>query len=68
MDKKHLTLRILSIICAVLGILTVVPFPSATKASILGYKSICTFMPVSTVVLLYGAYLAHKYVAGKNKG
>ncbi|UCF50606.1 MAG: hypothetical protein JSU91_03755 [Thermoplasmatales archaeon] len=53
---KLLILMILiagSIGSAVLAIWTVVPDSSASKESILGYKSHCSFTPISTIILVF---------------
>lgn len=49
-------LLVLSMILAAGAGLTLVPFPGAGKPSILGYKALCSFSPVSTVILLFVAY------------
>ena len=48
-------LRILAVIFAIAGILTLIPYPGATEANIIGYKSLCTFTPVSTIISFLGA-------------
>jgi len=35
----------------VFAVITVIPEPSAGKANILGYKSHCSFVPISTIIL-----------------
>jgi len=35
--------------------LTFLPYPTASKANLLGYKSLCAFVPLSTLILLGAA-------------
>jgi hypothetical protein len=42
----------LLVLCAVL---TILPYPAASKANLLGYKSLCAFVPLSTLILLGAA-------------
>ena len=35
-----------------LAVLTLIPMPTASKASLLGYKALCSFSPISTIGLL----------------
>lgn len=55
-------LRVLSIILAVMAILTLVPYGPARDVSILGYKSLCPFAPVSTIISLYLSLTLHRYL------
>ena len=61
--NKRATLRIVSIVCALASVLTVVPFPGAQELSIMGYKALCPFMPVSTIITGYAAFTIHRYLA-----
>jgi hypothetical protein len=36
---------------------TIVPYPNAGEASIMGYKALCPFAPVSTTLLFYSGLL-----------
>ena len=36
----------------VLAVLTLIPREAASKASLLGYKALCSFSPISTIGLL----------------
>jgi len=45
----------LAILLVVSALLTVLPYPAASKANLLGYKSLCAFVPVSTLILLGAA-------------
>ena len=45
----------LSILIAVFAVLTILPYPAASKANLLGYKSLCAFVPLSTLILLGAA-------------
>ena len=44
---------------------TVIPFPFVSKACVLGYKSGCSFAPISTVILVFAAVIT--YVLAKRK-
>jgi len=44
---------------------TIIPFPWVSKACMLGYKSGCSFAPVSTVMLV--AFALITYVVAKRK-
>jgi hypothetical protein len=44
---------------------TVIPFPFVSKACMLGYKSGCSFAPISTVILVFAAVIT--YVLAKRK-
>ena len=44
---------------------TIIPFPYVSKPCMLGYKSGCSFAPISTVILIAGAVVT--YVAAKRK-
>ncbi|MEH0018270.1 MAG: hypothetical protein V6Z89_01390 [Desulfobacter sp.] len=57
-DKKN-SLYMVLLTITVLGIATLIPFPGASEPSILGYRAICTFSPISTVLLLYGGLLIY---------
>lgn len=61
--NKRLMLRSLSIVCAVAALLTVIPFSGAPEASIMGYRSLCPFMPVSTIIAAYVGFTIHRYLA-----
>jgi len=45
------------------AIKTIIPFPYVSKACLLGYKSGCSFAPISTVMLIVGAVVS--YVVAK---
>ncbi len=36
----------------VLAIVTLIPMGTASKASLLGYKALCSFSPISTIIFL----------------
>lgn len=49
MNKKlYGVLLILTIVATVGGILTLIPWPSASYPNVLGYRSLCTFAPAAT--------------------
>jgi hypothetical protein len=43
---------------------TIMPFPYVSKPCMLGYKSGCSFAPISTIILIVGAVVTY-YVAKK---
>jgi hypothetical protein len=43
---------------------TIIPFPYVSKPCMLGYKSGCSFAPISTIILIVGAVVTY-YVAKK---
>jgi hypothetical protein len=46
------THTIFAIVEFILAIVTMIPSAAASKASLLGYKALCSFTPISTVMLL----------------
>ena len=48
------------------AIKTIMPFPYVSKACMLGYKSGCSFAPISTAMLIAGAVVTY-FVAKKKK-
>jgi len=62
-DKKLSTHLIFTIVHFSLAVITLIPLASASKTSLLGYKAICSFSPISTIglILLAGLHiLLHK--------
>lgn len=56
--KKQPQYRILSalaILMVVGAALTMLPYPAASKTNLLGYRSLCAFVPLSTLILLGAA-------------
>lgn len=51
-DKLFL---ILSLLLAASALATVFPYPGAAEKCILGYKSFCSFNPVSTLLLAFAS-------------
>ena len=43
---------IIAILLVIAAVLTLVPGPQRHKPCKLGYKAICTFTPISTIILL----------------
>jgi len=50
----------------ILALVTLFPLESASKANILGYKSLCSFSPISTIIFLGLAGL-HVYLYSKRE-
>ena len=51
-DKKSPTHLIFTAVHFSLAFVTLIPLASASKASLLGYKALCSFSPISTIILL----------------
>jgi hypothetical protein len=51
-EKKSPTHLIISAIHFSLAVATLIPFASASKVSMLGYKALCSFTPISTIILI----------------
>ena len=67
-DKKSSTHLIFTIVHFSLAVITLIPLASASKTSLLGYKAICSFSPISTIglILLAGLHiLLHKRALAK---
>ena len=48
-------IKIIFYVVLILGLLTLVPSPGASKACLLGYKAKCSFTPISTLIMLEAA-------------
>jgi hypothetical protein len=55
MQPQFRILSALAILLVVSAALTILPYPAASKVNLLGYKSICAFVPLSTLILLGAA-------------
>ena len=67
-DKIAPTHLIFTAIHLSLAIATLIPLASASKMSLLGYKALCSFTPISTIglILLAGMHmLLHKRALAK---
>ena len=51
-NKKVPVHLIFTSIYFVLAVVTLIPMETASKASLLGYKALCSFSPISAVILL----------------
>jgi len=61
--KKSPTHLIFTVVHFGLAVVTLIPLSSASKTSLLGYKALCSFSPISTIglILLAGMHiLLHK--------
>lgn len=48
--------RLLLAVCVILSLgalVTLIPYGGASKLNAIGYKSVCTFAPVSTIIMLF---------------
>jgi hypothetical protein len=61
-NMKKNVMRSLSIVFAFMALATAIPYIGANDVCILGYKSLCPFMPFSTVIALYISYTIHRYL------
>lgn len=50
-EKIKSALQIAAIVVLVLGALTLLPSPGASKQCMLGYKAKCSFTPISTAIM-----------------
>lgn len=50
--SKKIILNVVQVIMIILAIVTLIPAETAGKANILGYYSICSFAPFSTLILI----------------
>jgi len=56
-DKNSPTHLIFTAVYFSLAVVTLIPLASASKTSLLGYKALCSFTPISTIVLIFLAGL-----------
>jgi hypothetical protein len=55
LNTKKLLLSIFAIVFVFLAVATVIPSLEAHRISSLGYKSLCSFAPISTTILFVSA-------------
>ena len=61
--KKRKILGVVSAVLAILGVLTMLPFGLAGgDVSMFDYKALCSFVPISTILLLYAAITIYRYL------
>jgi hypothetical protein len=65
MNTKKILLSIFAIAFVFLAVATVIPSPDAHRISSLGYKSLCSFAPVSTAILFVLAAADITYLMAK---
>ncbi len=51
----YLSLQIFSVLFGVAAIITVIPYSGASEACVLGYRALCSFTPVSTIICIIAA-------------
>jgi hypothetical protein len=58
-DKKSPVHLIFTAVYFSLAVVTLIPLASASKTSLLGYKALCSFSPISTIglILLAGMHI-----------
>jgi hypothetical protein len=44
-------LLVIAVLTVILAVYTLVPSPKASKKNMIGYKSVCSLTPVSTVIM-----------------
>ena len=67
--KKSPTHLIFTAVYFSLAVVTLIPLASASKVSLLGYKALCSFTPLSTIglILLAGLHIfLHKRAVAKS--
>jgi hypothetical protein len=53
MINKKISIHVIFIgVYLLLALLTLLPMATASKTCFLGYKALCTFSPISTIILL----------------
>ncbi len=65
MENRHMKKRLLrglSLVFGLMALATVIPFDGAREPSILGYRSLCPFMPISTLIAFYLSITIHRYL------
>ena len=67
MNTKKLLLAMFSIAFVFLAVATVMPSSEAHRISSLGYKSLCSFAPISTTILFVLATSGITYLIAKRK-
>ena len=58
-ETPHTRLYLLLFACIAAGLATLMPFHNASETSILGYRALCTFSPISTALLFYAGLLVY---------
>ena len=65
MDKKRLLtekkLNVAGILTILAGTATLFPLTSSSDVSILGYRALCSFSPISSILLLYTGWMTIGY-------
>ena len=51
-QPQYTMLSWLTILLVISALLTILPYPAASKVNLLGYRSLCAFVPLSTIILL----------------
>jgi len=59
MNTKKLLLVTFAIVFVFLAIATFIPSPDAHRISVIGYKSFCSFTPISTIILFVFAGISY---------
>ena len=65
MKKPNMFIKIILVLGPAAALITLLPNPEASKASLLGYKTLCAFAPISTSLLLLGTYYVWSKVTGR---
>ena len=58
--KKSRGNLVIPLLLLITGIATLIPNEAASKPSMLGYKALCSFVPISTLILFALALLAFR--------
>ena len=51
-EKRSSVHLVFTVVYLSLAVVTLIPMASASKASLLGYRALCSFSPISTIGLL----------------
>lgn len=66
-EKKSPVHLIFAAVHLILAVVTLIPLASASKPALLGYKALCSFTPISTIILVLLAGM-HIYFHKKSSG
>lgn len=66
-ETRRNVLRVVSVVLAILGVLTMLPYSRAQDFSIFGYKALCPFAPISTILIIYVAATIHRYLGNTGR-
>ena len=65
MSARSVVGKVLTGVLSILGIATAIPNPYVEKVCVIGYKAVCSFTPISTIICFGLAYLAYRFLVKK---